>query len=287
MVLEKVKPFGYCKGVDFAIKNFHKIMKLYPKKQIHLIGLITHNKKTNNGFLKNKNVFLHEGKDRKKIIENILKKTKNKSSLLFVLSTHGTDPQAIEFIKKNKCQYYDFVCSYIKLLIMKIKHALAKNYEVYFYGKNDHPETKYIKNTFGKKINVFCQKNDLKLNNYKKFVVCQTTTNYKDFLQIKKWFKNAVFDNTICGFCKQKQKRACNFKNSKNSIVVISDTKSNNGIVLFKMLKTNNKHVYFLQPNLTKPIKIKRTNKIYIFTSSSVSKRQANIVLKKQFKSLI
>lgn len=287
MILKKVEPFGYCKGVNFAIQNLCKIIKQYPKKQIHLIGLITHNKKTNNEFLKNKNVFLHKGKNRKKIIENILKKTKNKDDLVFVLSAHGTDPQAIEFIKKNKCQYYDFVCDYIKLLISKIKNAFSKNYEVYFYGKKDHPETQCIKNTFGKKLKVFWQKSDLKPNNNKKFVVCQTTTNCRDFIQIKKWFKNAVFENTICGFCKQKQKQACNLKNSKNSIIVISDNKSNNGMILFKMLKANNKFVYLLSPNLTKPIKTKITKKIYVFTSSSVSKQQASVVLKKQFKSLV
>lgn len=286
MVLEKVKPFGYCKGVNFAIQSLHKIIKQFPSKQIHLISLITHNRKTNKELLKNKNVFFHEGKDRKKIIENILKKTKNRKNLLFILPAHGTDPQAIKFIKENKCQYYDFTCGYIKFMINKIKNALAENYEVYFYGKNNHPETQCIKDTFGKKLNVFWQKKDLKSNNHKKFVVCQTTTNYQDFLQIKKWFRNAVFEDTICGFCKQKQKQACNLKNSKNSIIVISDAKSNNGIVLFKLLKTNNKYVYLLPPNLTKPIKIKKTNKIYIFTSSSVSKQQANIVLEKQFKSL-
>ena len=70
MVLKKVKPFGYCKGVNFAIQSLHKIIKQFPNKQIHLINLITHNRKTNKELLKNKNVFFHEGKDRKKIIEN-------------------------------------------------------------------------------------------------------------------------------------------------------------------------------------------------------------------------
>lgn len=284
MILEKIQPFGYCNGVNFAIKSLNQIIKNNPNKQIHLIGLVVHNTKTNNEFLKNKNVVLHTQPNHIKIVKDILKKSKNKKILLFILPTHGTDPQVIELIKKNHCQFYDFICGHIKLLISKIKKAFAKGYDVYFYGKQNHPETQCIQKTFAKKnFFVFSKKSDLKPNNHKKFVVCQTTTNCKDFIQIKKWFKNAVFEDTICNFCKLKQKNADCFKNSKNSIVVISDNKSNNGLVLFKMLKTNNKHVFLISPDQKKLVKVKKTNKIHVFTSSSVSKQQANCVLKKQF----
>ena len=285
MVLEKIKPFGYCNGVNVAIKKLSRIIKTNPNNQIHLIGWIVHNKQINEELLLNKNVFLHEGLDKKVIVKKILKKTNNKNKLIFVFSTHGTDPQAIKEVKKYNCQYHNFVCPYIKLIISKIEKAIEKGYKVYFFGKKNHHETLCIKHTY-KKVKVYAKKEDVNQDDfYKKYVICQTTANYQNFFATKKWFKNAIFEETICNFCKAKQKQAMQLKTS-NSIIVISDKKSNNGLIIFKILKQRNKYVYFLSPNRKTILKIKKTPKIYVFTSSSISQEQANMILKNHLNKL-
>lgn len=281
------KPCAFCPGVQRVVKKTLEIIDDYKSSNIYLIGSIVHNSELNNQLLKNKNVKILKNNDRLAAVKSI----KGKNNVI-IFSAHGTDPRAIDYAESQGWKVFDLTCPFVARIMFKIEEAILHGFHVAYFGNKDHVEAIAAKHVGKSNLTIYKTKEDLKKVLDKPYVqvVSQTTMNEQEFIATQKWFTPPAiikFSNTICHSSKQRQENALEAK-QYDIVFVVSDPKSHNGLSLYNVLKSRQKHVVFVDPlhiKLTKQI-LKNKKDCAIFTSSSVSQEQLDRFVKK-LKSLI
>lgn len=282
MKIIKLKPLGFCKGVDYAYNKTIEIITKNPKKEIILIGQLVHNKLVNDQLLSFKNVTIIDDSfsSRLELISNVIR-TKNRKNTIIIFSAHGSDYQAIELARQADFEVYDLTCGYVKKTLKLISKYLTKGYQIAYFGVNNHPEFLAAK-ALDENIVLITNRDDLKkIQDKNTFFICQTTMSYLDFEKLKKELINfkskIIFSNEICNECRIRQENVLNITNKNSVILVVSDSSSNNGKTLYKLATKNNIKAYIVS-ELKEVIEIENFLKIYdniyIVSSSSTSSQE-------------
>jgi len=231
------KNISFCSGVKIAEK---KIMELREKldEDIYIFGELIHNKIFNN-YLKERRIFISEGKDLK--------------DKIVVIRTHGISPQLEEEIKKTAKEVIDLTCFKVKA-VHKIAEEYSKNgYFTIITGDPMHPEVKgiigYLRDFLV--VSKVEELTNVKINNDKILLLSQTTFSLKEFEkisdEIKKRYPNTLIKNTICDSTYNRQREAKEIASKCDSVIVIGDKKSSNTKKLYEIAKENNENVFYVE----------------------------------------
>ena len=236
MKVVKLYPQGYCKGVYNAIKIALETRKQYPNEQIHILGLIIHNKLIKNELDKLNIISLYsKEKTRYEMLDSI-------SNGIIILTAHGTDLDLIDKIKSKNIKYIDTTCTFVQSTYKIIKNELNNNHEVIYIGIHNHPEATASISINKDKIHLVENENDiinLNVNDESPIIINQTTLSLNQINslsnKIKEKYPNVRFSNEQCSATRLRQDAIINTSENFDLILVVGDLLSNNSNQLVKL----------------------------------------------------
>lgn len=233
MLVEKIKPQGYCKGVILALnKCIETINNPNTKKPIYLLGMIIHNRFVCDE-LKKKGIIILEGNDKEKLLDKIDYGT-------VIISAHGVSNKVKEKAINKGLNLVDTTCPDVKKVHDSVLGYLERGFEILYIGKENHPEAIGILEESNKihLIDTIDKLTNLKYN--KKYYVTNQTTLAHSYIEvyhnkIKELFPNAIIENNICLATTKREAALYNVKT--DLIVVVGDYHSSNTNKLVEIAK--------------------------------------------------
>ena len=233
----KLKEQGFCYGVKRAIKIvYDAVLDENIKKPIYLLGNLVHNSHVAD-FFKSLGVIILEGDTRYEMLESL----PNESTIVY--TAHGVSQLVKDLAKKKNMFVIDTTCPYVDKTFKLIEQE-AKNFDIYFIGKPNHPESIAAKE-ISNKVYIYDSSNiyndHIDPNNLK--IAHQTTMSYYDientFNEIKKVYPNAKVIDMICKVTEIRQNQLKSIENlnliGTTLIIVVGDKKSNNSTKLYEL----------------------------------------------------
>ena len=243
MIVKKITPRGFCKGVASAIDLVKKALndESLPRP-IYVLGFIVHNKKVVEELTHLGAITLDDRlKDRYDLIKDIDKGT-------IILSAHGTDELVKNKILENNLTLIDATCSDVYKTHDSIKEYLAKGYNVIYIGKKHHPETVASLSLSDKVTLVETVRDVLNLTIQEPiFVTNQTTFSINDILPIHEAinnkFNDVIITEEICNATRFRQNAIIEGNVGVDLCYIVGDERSNNTKNLVKISRelTNTK----------------------------------------------
>ena len=237
MIVKKISPRGFCKGVYQAIEIVKQSIenKSLPKP-IYVLGFIVHNKHVVQELDKLGVITLDDRfKSRLELVEDIKEGT-------IILSAHGTDEAVKRKIIDNKLTLIDATCNDVYKTHDSIKEYLNKGFNILYIGKKNHPETNASLSIDSniKLIENIEDLNEIKLEE-PLFVTNQTTFSINDILliheKIKSLYPNSVITEEICNATRFRQNAIIEGNKNVDLCYIVGDPRSNNSRNLVKISK--------------------------------------------------
>ena len=221
MEIVKVSFQGFCKGVIRAIAIINKALKNDNiRKPIYMLGGLVHNKHIINAY-ENKGIIIVDN------INDIYEGT-------VIITAHGVSDSIIDLIKSRNLDILNTTCFDVIKTHNIIKEKINDGYDVLFYGKNTHPETKGVMG-ISKDIHLIETSKDidlLNITNPKLFFATQTTMSYLDVIDMLKIIQNKYphIDSyeEVCSATKVRQTALIEEAKNADLCIVVGDPKSNN-----------------------------------------------------------
>ena len=260
MIVNKLLPQGYCKGVTRAIDMAFETAK-NSKKPIYMLGRIIHNSHVIDKF-KNLGVIVLEDKNKSKLelLDEI-----NEGTIIF--SAHGVSPSIYKKAKDRNLNIVDATCPMVLLVHNRIKDYLSKGFDVIYIGTKGHPECEGVLG-ISDLIHPIWSKEDissLSIDNENIYITNQTTLSKDDtnlmFDLLKKNYPSSVIDDKICNATTIRQEAIKNQPKADLCIVVGDKLSSNTKKLKEVSEKTNTKTILIdsieaLDKNLIKDCKV-------------------------------
>ena len=235
MIVKKITPRGFCKGVYNAVeivKNSLKDQTL--PRPIYVLGFIVHNQFVVDELTSLGAITLDDrNSNRLDLVKDIYQGT-------VILSAHGTDPAVKEKILENNLTLIDATCNDVYKTHDSIKEYLNKGYNIVYIGKTNHPET-VASISLSDKITLIESPEDLDNLTLEEplFVTNQTTFSINDLLpiheKIRSIYKNVVITEEICNATRFRQNAIINGNKDVDLCYIVGDSRSNNSRNLVKI----------------------------------------------------
>ena len=233
MLVTKINPQGYCKGVIFALDKCTKtINNPNTKKPIYLLGMIIHNKIVCKE-LEKKGIIILEGSDKLELMKNITTGT-------VIISAHGVSRKVKNALDNLDVDIVDTTCPDVAKVHSNVFKYLEMGYEILYIGKKNHPEAIGVLEE-NDKIHLIDEVNIIiNLDKSKKYYVTNQTTLSHDTLltyhnEIKNILTDVVIENNICLATTKREKALYDIKT--DLIVVVGDNESSNTKKLVEVAK--------------------------------------------------
>lgn len=247
MIVNDLRPRGYCHGVARALKMVKKaITDETVRKPIYILGLIVHNKKIKEAFSHLGVISLDlEGKTRVDVAKTIKDGT-------VILTAHGVADEVKTILNGNGIPYIDATCMDVYKVHDHIKEHLP-THEVLYIGKPLHPE---VEGVLGLSDDIVLISSVDEATSYVKktqkpiYITNQTTLSHSDVRlivdEIEKRY-DVTFDRDICMATTLRQQAV--IKQPKADVlVVIGDLLSSNTNKLKSVsLKETNTPTYLIE----------------------------------------
>ena len=259
MIVNKLLPQGYCKGVTRAIEMAFDTAK-NNKKPIYMLGRIIHNSHVIDRFRKLGIIVLEDkNKTKLELLDEIKEGT-------VIFSAHGVSPLVYEKAKSKNLNIVDASCPMVLLVHNRIKDYLEKGYEIIYIGTKGHPECEGVLG-ISDKIHPIWTKEDisnLSLDNPNIYITNQTTLSKDEtesmFDLLKERFNTSIIDDKICNATTIRQEAIKNQPKADLCIVVGDSLSSNTKKLKEVSLKTGTKTILIdslqsLDKNLIKDCK--------------------------------
>lgn len=232
MLVKKINPQGYCKGVIMALKKCLEVIN-DPNtiKPIYLLGMIIHNRFVCDE-LKKMGVIILEGNDKLSILDKI-------DSGTVIISAHGVSSKVKEKVISKKINLVDATCPDVELVHNNVKKYIGDGYEVIYVGKKNHPEAIGVIEE-SNLIHLVEDLSDLDTLPNKKYYVTNQTTLAHSHLEkfhnkISELFMESIIENNICNATTKREKALYDLES--DLIIVVGDYQSSNTKKLFETAK--------------------------------------------------
>lgn len=211
---------GFCGGVKAAVLMLERALRQHPDKNIKVLGQLVHNKDVNQDFMDRGVQFIQE-------------KTEAQSGDLVFIRAHGTPSSTYKYFRDKQIDYVDATCYKVKNTQQMIESLEADGWQVAVYGEDEHPETIGL---VGHTSNGFMinnkLKNQIQEHEQKIALVCQSTSNRQEFLEIVDFLKarteELYVNPTFCDFTVDAQSDARSIRDKSDLMLVIGGENSSN-----------------------------------------------------------
>ena len=247
MQIIPLRPRGFCKGVVKALQLAKQARLENPELEISILGSLVHNRFVVQA-LEYYNIKTIE--DRDKLRMDLLDKV---SSGLVIFSAHGVSTQVKQRAKDRHLQTLDATCEDVYSTHQLIADQLAMGKEVIYVGKDGHPESQAIIESFPQVhfISKLEEVEWLQVSSLDPFVSNQTTLSTLQleaiFDAITERYPQSVITNEICAATRFRQLAILDSKNL-DALIVVGDPHSNNTKMLASIGQDKGiNHVYRLE----------------------------------------
>lgn len=241
MIVKKITPRGFCKGVYNAVNIVKKSLEDQTlPRPIYVLGFIVHNKSVVEELKELGAITLDDRlTSRLDLIKDITQGT-------IILSAHGTDEAVKERILNNGLTLIDATCNDVYKTHDSIKEYLEKGYNIIYIGKMNHPETN-ASLSISPKVTLAETIEDL--NNIRIsepiFVTNQTTFSINDITpihnKIKELYQEVIITEEICNATRFRQNAIIEGNKDVDFCYIVGDPRSNNSKNLVKIsIETTN-----------------------------------------------
>ena len=230
MEIIKVIPQGFCKGVIRAIKIAKETKQQYPNENIYILGMIVHNQYVVDALTKLGIKTIDEkGKTRLELLEKI-------DNGVVILTAHGTSQEVKDIAKAKGLIVVDATCLDVNKTEIAIKEHLQEDYEVFYIGKENHPEANAMLSICQSKIHLIPNEtiaNTIEIQANKLFLTNQTTMS---MMEVQKWidilqqrYPQLEIQEEICTATKMRQQAIYQLENQNiDCMIIVGDPHSNN-----------------------------------------------------------
>ncbi len=235
MIVKKITPRGFCKGVYNAVNIVKKSLEDQTlPRPIYVLGFIVHNKSVVEELKELGAITLDDRlTSRLDLIKDITQGT-------IILSAHGTDEAVKERILNNGLTLIDATCNDVYKTHDSIKEYLEKGYNIIYIGKMNHPETN-ASLSISPKVTLAETIEDL--NNIRIsepiFVTNQTTFSINDITpihnKIKELYQEVIITEEICNATRFRQNAIIEGNKDVDFCYIVGDPRSNNSKNLVKI----------------------------------------------------
>jgi 4-hydroxy-3-methylbut-2-en-1-yl diphosphate reductase len=282
MLVNIIKPYGFCGGVKRAIKLALLLRNKRPNNKITCLGPIVHNDDANN-LLRDNKIDIIDGTSADFI--NYLKIIEKGE--IIILSAHGHSADVQEYLEDNKIEFYDAICPFLRDTKNLIEQNSKKANINVFVGNPLHIETTSL-TSYDKNFIVI---NDNNLSDVEKCknktvnLFTQSTvsniTYSMVFEQLNLVAKHINEFRRICNEPIHRFNKLCNegLKHKYDAILVVGSNSSSNANLLLKMYYiTTKQDKCFLVSNLNEVKKLLETHKIKRILIASATSTPSSIV---------
>ena len=229
MIIHRLEPQGFCKGVMMAIDIAKKsVSDKFIKKPIYMLGALIHNEHIINE-LKDLGIIIVDDKNKTRLeLLDLI----NDNCGTVIISAHGASDLVYKKIKEKGLDLIDATCPYVKLVHEKIAKKIKDGYDILYIGAKGHPECEGVI-TNSDKIHLITSSNiiDTNINNDKIYATNQTTLSIYEidniYNKIKELYPNTIIDNKICDATTKRQK-AVYESPLVDLLIVVGDSRSSN-----------------------------------------------------------
>ena len=233
MIVRKINPQGYCKGVILALDKCVKtINNPNTKKPIYLLGMIIHNKLVCKE-LEDKGVIILEGNDKLELINKITTGT-------VIISAHGVSKKVKNALSNLDVVVIDTTCPDVAKVHDNVFKYLELGYEILYIGKKNHPEAIGVLEESSKIHLIDTLESIHNIDRNKKYYVTNQTTLSHDHLSIyhdliQNISSDVIIENNICLATTKREKALYDI--TTDLIVVVGDYSSSNTKKLVEVAK--------------------------------------------------
>lgn len=234
MKIEILEPFGYCAGVERAMKMALEVKKAHQDQEVVVLGMLVHNADALNELSKaGITTIFDENKSLVELIDIV------DNNAIVILTAHGHSLTVEEELNRRNIEFIDATCPFVTLTENVIKKAVSENRDVLYLGKKNHPEANAAL-SISNKVHLIEPKNvhlDEKYTN--PLVISQTTFSESEIAQtisfIKDALKEASVSESICQASTLRQNALKNLSKDVELIYVVGGKNSNNTKTLFEI----------------------------------------------------
>ena len=234
MKIEILEPFGYCAGVERAMKMALEVKKAHQDQEVVVLGMLVHNADALNELSKAGITTIFD--ENKSLVELIDKVDNN---TIVILTAHGHSMAVEEELNRRNIDFVDATCPFVTLTENVIKKAVSENRDVLYLGKKNHPEAN-ASLSISNKVHLIEPKNvHLKEKYTNPLVISQTTFSESEIAQtisfIKDALKEVTVSESICQASTLRQNALKNLSKDVELIYVVGGKNSNNTKTLFEI----------------------------------------------------
>lgn len=234
MKIEILEPFGYCAGVERAMKMALEVKKAHQDQEVVVLGMLVHNADALNELSKAGITTIYD--ENKSLVELIDKVDNN---AIVILTAHGHSLAVEEELNRRNIEFIDATCPFVTLTENVIKKAVSENRDVLYLGKKNHPEANAAL-SISNKVHLIEPKNvHLEEKYTNPLVISQTTFSESEIAQTISFIKDALKEvsvsESICQASTLRQNALKNLSKDVELIYVVGGKNSNNTKTLFEI----------------------------------------------------
>lgn len=226
MIVKKIIPCGYCKGVINAINLAKQTKELNKNSPIYILGMIVHNKHVVKELQDLGIITLDTSiKPKEDWIDSI-------DEGIIILTAHGTPYSIKEKIINKGLKLIDATCKDVLKTEEIIDKYSKLNYQVLYYGIKNHPES-ISATSISKNVILIENEKDIEkceINKKSVFINQTTMSSIKAkelFSSIKKQISQIEYIDGTCNATDSRQNAIRNLKDC-DVLYIIGDKASNN-----------------------------------------------------------
>lgn len=237
MKIYELKPYGYCYGVENALKLIIEVKRNHSDKNVYVFGMLVHNNDVTN-YLSNMGIISIDTNN----IDKIERLNNFTSDDIVVFTAHGHAYLYEEILKKNNVTYYDATC---KNVLKNLKILLdSKTRQIIYIGKKNHPETEAVLDNCSNVI-LYDIKDGIdysKVTSNNPLVTNQTTLSILElsdiYDDIKSRFNEAEILDEICYSTRIRQEQLMKSNLEVDLVLIIGSVMSSNTDKLYQIAKS-------------------------------------------------
>ena len=288
MKIEILEPFGYCAGVERAMKMALEVKKAHQDQEVVVLGMLVHNADALNELSKAGITTIFD--ENKSLVELIDKVDNN---TIVILTAHGHSMAVEEELNRRNIDFVDATCPFVTLTENVIKKAVSENRDVLYLGKKNHPEANAAL-SISNKVHLIEPKNvHLKEKYTNPLVISQTTFSESEIAQTISFINDALKDvsvsESICQASTLRQNALKNLSKDVELIYVVGGKNSNNTKTLFEIASSTHPNAKVLMIENANDINKKDLLGLnYVAISSGASTpREITLAVENKIKALL
>lgn len=288
MKIEILEPFGYCAGVERAMKMALEVKKAHQDQEVVVLGMLVHNTDALNELSKaGISTIFDENKSLVELIDRV------DNNAIVILTAHGHSLSVEEELNRRNIEFIDATCPFVTLTENVIKKAVSENRDVLYLGKKNHPEANAAL-SISNKVHLIEPKNVQLDEKYRKpLVISQTTFSESEIAQTISFIKDALKEvsvsESICQASTLRQNALKNLSKDVELIYVVGGKNSNNTKTLFEIASSTHPKAKVLMIENASDVNKKDLNGLnYVAISSGASTpREITLEVESKIKSLL